>query len=506
MLKKLLSVTLASALLISLMVFPASAEDLTINLDGIDGYSYTITDTNGTCYYNDDAQFGTEQIKITTQSLITFNFPVDFLDIWDSDNEETVFMPNFAFFGGEDWIDTGAVDVYFDLLLRKDYPNDAAYTLEKGDFDIQYFKSGSQVRFRYPGNYWITVFVGWNSADERIDFVKKYGEFDPETGHYVFDLCVRVEEADYSYTDDDYTEDEYIPYEPEYNINEAYNKSLISIDGIKDIYHSSEFSVGQEGYIAYSASPTVITAACDLDDFSVYPMYYINEHQLWDNATPIYPDGKKAQDYDWYERHQEIYKNEPDINLVEYVYAKKGEKYTLTQPGYYHVYGSIYDESGNYENDIRTDIVIKITDLNAIYTSSKVLVDGAEVNFEAYNIEGNNYFKLRDIAMLLNKNNVDYQFINVTWNAEKQTVDVIQGEKYVPVGGEFAPGDGISKIASYGANELYINGWPVKVRAYNVNGNNYFKLRDLAELFYFDVGWDANANSVIIDTKSKLIH
>lgn len=39
---------------------------------------------------------------------------------------------------------------------------------------------------------------------------------------------------------------------------------------------------------------------------------------------------------------------------------------------------------------------------NAKPNTSKVLVDGVFKKFEAYTIESNNYFKLRDIVMVLN--------------------------------------------------------------------------------------------------------
>ena len=39
---------------------------------------------------------------------------------------------------------------------------------------------------------------------------------------------------------------------------------------------------------------------------------------------------------------------------------------------------------------------------NAAPTASKVMVDGNNVSFDAYNIGGNNYFKLRDVAKVLN--------------------------------------------------------------------------------------------------------
>ena len=39
-----------------------------------------------------------------------------------------------------------------------------------------------------------------------------------------------------------------------------------------------------------------------------------------------------------------------------------------------------------------------------------------------------------------------------------------------------------------------------KLTGYNINGNNYFKLRDLGQLFDFNVSWDGELNSIIINT------
>ena len=36
--------------------------------------------------------------------------------------------------------------------------------------------------------------------------------------------------------------------------------------------------------------------------------------------------------------------------------------------------------------------------------------------------------------------------------------------------------------------------------AYNINGNNYFKLRDIGMALNFDVSWDSNLKGVVIDT------
>ena len=45
---------------------------------------------------------------------------------------------------------------------------------------------------------------------------------------------------------------------------------------------------------------------------------------------------------------------------------------------------------------------VPVSAVTAIPTASTVLVDGQNIAFDAYNIDGNNYFKLRDIAYVIN--------------------------------------------------------------------------------------------------------
>ena len=508
MTKRFLASLLAVMMLMSLMTFTVSASDIEYMVDEkLPELTYTITGVTESGYIDDNPEFGME-VFITTDSVITFNFPLDWLDIWYAEKEESVFLPAFA--GEKDAASSYEVTVDCKENVRID--NNNVDELTKGNQEIGFYEAGTKVKFNSPGCYSINGDVGFNNADERIAFYSGMSDevynMTSKSGHIAFDFVVIVEMGEGGLSDEgfgDFTDGE-AEFAPQISHDDAYDKSLVSIEGIKDIYHRSWYSIGQEeDYIAYCTTPLTITAKTALDDFSVYPMYYINEGQLWDEKEPIYPDGKKAQDYDWYESHQKIQAEKPDADLVEYVYADAGEKYTITKPGIYHLYATIYDEAGNYENDIRTSVTLKVTDLNAKYTDSKVLVDGEEYKFEAYNIEDNNYFKLRDIAMMLNKNNIQHQFTNVTWDAEKEVVNIKRGEKYQAVGGEFAEGDGMSKVAEYGATELYIDGYPTPVRAYMINGNNYFKLRELAQLFgTFEVGWDEAANCVIIDTLSPI--
>ena len=135
---------------------------------------------------------------------------------------------------------------------------------------------------------------------------------------------------------------------------------------------------------------------------------------------------------------------------------------------------------------------------NAIPTSSKVIIDGKEVSFDAYNIKNNNYFKLRDVAMALSGSGKQF---DVTWNGDKNSIDMLSGNAYTPVGGELVLGDGAVKIAdNSNPSQLLKDGSMLFMSSYNINGNNYFKLRDLGKEFNFGISWDSVNNCILIDT------
>jgi len=131
-------------------------------------------------------------------------------------------------------------------------------------------------------------------------------------------------------------------------------------------------------------------------------------------------------------------------------------------------------------------------------TNSTILVNGKNVEFEAYNINGNNYFKLRDLAMALN--GTEKQF-NVMYNNDLKEIQLSGfGVAYTPVGGELAKGDGKNKDAKLSGQKVTDGLISFNFEAYNINGNNYVKLRDIAQHFYFGVTYDNVTKTVGIDT------
>ncbi len=135
--------------------------------------------------------------------------------------------------------------------------------------------------------------------------------------------------------------------------------------------------------------------------------------------------------------------------------------------------------------------------VDAIPTASTILLNGTKVNVNAYNINGNNYFKLRDIAYMLN--GTEKQF-NVTYNGALNSIVLTSRQSYMPVGGEMAVGDAETKETAATSSKIIKDGVEMEMTAYNIDGNNYFKLRELGEKFDFGVDYDELTNSVKVGT------
>lgn len=188
------------------------------------------------------------------------------------------------------------------------------------------------------------------------------------------------------------------------------------------------------------------------------------------------------------------------VNDDGYEYYKKGSYIKLDKPGEYVIYAVFMGLDLGSVGYIK--IVPDATQtLKATPTASKVLVNNVPVTFEAYTINGNNYFKLRDIAKVLS--GTDKQF-DITWDANYLFITLLSGKAYTEVGGELKAGDGKEKTAVISPARVYKDkgNTALAVTTYTINGNNYFKLRDIAQALDFGVTWDAATKTVGIDTKT----
>ena len=120
-----------------------------------------------------------------------------------------------------------------------------------------------------------------------------------------------------------------------------------------------------------------------------------------------------------------------------------------------------------------------------------VYVNDARVYPTGYNIADNNYFKLRDIGTLVG--------FGVEWNGETQTVEISTARTTPSTEGisDTAASDAVAKISD---QKITVDGVQVNMTAYQIDGNNYVKLRDIGKQVDFGVGYD-NATAIVrIDT------
>ena len=127
----------------------------------------------------------------------------------------------------------------------------------------------------------------------------------------------------------------------------------------------------------------------------------------------------------------------------------------------------------------------------------ELVLDGRSVTLQAYNIGGNNYFKLRDLAWLLNGTQAQFA---VEYDSARSVVVINPYGSYTAVGGEGALQPEQTVQVRPAQTDIIFNGVQRRMAAYNIGGNNYFQLRELGALLDFGVGYDSAARLVVIDS------
>jgi len=135
----------------------------------------------------------------------------------------------------------------------------------------------------------------------------------------------------------------------------------------------------------------------------------------------------------------------------------------------------------------------------AIPSPHSVRIDNQPVAFRAFNIVGYNFFMLRDIAYVLNGSPSQFE---VTWNGELNAINLTRGVPYTVTGSEMGIATGEAMEATPTTSRVFVNGTQVELRAYNIGGNNFFRLRDLGEALGFGVDWEPVEGVVLIETRA----
>ncbi|MCD8180069.1 MAG: copper amine oxidase N-terminal domain-containing protein [Firmicutes bacterium] len=139
-----------------------------------------------------------------------------------------------------------------------------------------------------------------------------------------------------------------------------------------------------------------------------------------------------------------------------------------------------------------------INSLTATNSNAKLLVDGEEVEISGYTVNDSNYYKIRDIAMILRNTNAKF---DVAWDEDLSAITVSRGVKYTIVGGELSEDSATALNVEQNTAPVYVDGEETELFSYNINGNTYFKIRDIGDMVGFEVDWDGDAQAVVIKTE-----
>ncbi len=123
---------------------------------------------------------------------------------------------------------------------------------------------------------------------------------------------------------------------------------------------------------------------------------------------------------------------------------------------------------------------------NPIYVKNKLIN-----TIPVYNINNSNYFKLRDISYLMD--------FGVNWNEDKRCVEI--DTTHSSDGAQISiQAASQTKTATLSTQPIYIDGTLYDdMTVYHIDGNNYFKLRDLAQNVDFGCAYDTALKTIKLD-------
>lgn len=148
----------------------------------------------------------------------------------------------------------------------------------------------------------------------------------------------------------------------------------------------------------------------------------------------------------------------------------------------------IYDFIASYD---------MVNSISATRSVANLLVNGEKVTINGYTVNDSNYFKVRDIAMLLRETSAKF---NVSWDSNLEAIMINTGETYIPVGGELSSEIEHDMEVVDNSTPIYVDGRQTAITAYNINGSTYFKIRDIGDAVGFDIQWDGGAQTINIMT------
>ena len=135
--------------------------------------------------------------------------------------------------------------------------------------------------------------------------------------------------------------------------------------------------------------------------------------------------------------------------------------------------------------------------VDAIKSEQNLSVDGKSVSISAYNIAGNNYFKLRDVANIVSGTEKEF---DVGYNEKDEEIVITTNKAYSKVSEGVSKIDKLKAKGKLGTEKINLNSHAAYIDFVNIDGSNYIKLRDIGELVGFTVEYNAQKREIMIET------
>ena len=136
-----------------------------------------------------------------------------------------------------------------------------------------------------------------------------------------------------------------------------------------------------------------------------------------------------------------------------------------------------------------------------------VVLDGHQTVMECYNIDGYNYFRLRDVAEQVTEYIEDpYYHFSVRYNVDGGFVVLERQKAYVQTANSKKYSVGTAdKVGTLSDDRVMfgnLNGI-YRFKGYKVDGYNFYKLRDLARDLEMNVDWDEETETIILTSNTE---
>lgn len=131
----------------------------------------------------------------------------------------------------------------------------------------------------------------------------------------------------------------------------------------------------------------------------------------------------------------------------------------------------------------------------------KVSIGQANIDLPSIVYNNENYVKLRDFSILLT--NIDKDF-KLLYNNKNKQISAITAYPYEPIGDELQKLDKV-KSATISDARFDIDNINHDLSAILIAGHNYFRLRDLAEVFNIEITYDISERTVYMEAKDMSI-